>query len=319
MDMQRAKKTQSKALGMGMGHAAATTGTVIPINVEALRSIVPNRRGKTIMAQPTASAHNLLTPEENTKFLHFVASCSKITTHYELFLLVRGELQYFLPQAILIAAWGDFSAQDPQVDVISNLPGVRTDRICENIIPLAKRLHKLWTDGGAQAMVLDKRVAEVHACSKHDCAQPCAFPGMRFALVHGTRNKRDGYDSLYFALSRRSAAINGAETRLRLLADSIIHQIDVAYRRVAALRIAKVSSDDPSLLLSGREEEITSWVCQGKTNAQIAQILGISVNTVKNHVQRIFDKLGANNRTQAVAKYKSVAGRSAANLAHSDS
>jgi DNA-binding CsgD family transcriptional regulator len=192
--------------------------------------------------------------------------------------------------------------------VISNLPGVRTDRICENIVPLAKRLHRIWMAGDAQAVVLDKRVAELHACAKHDCALPCAFPGMVLTLVHGTRNKRDGYDSLYIALRRQPYAINGAEARLRLLADSIIHQVDVAYRNVTALRTTKAPSIErtPSGLLSVREEEIASWLCQGKTNVQVAQLLGISVNTVKNHVQRIFDKVGASNRTEAVAKYLSA-------------
>jgi len=53
--------------------------------------------------------------------------------------------------------------------------------------------------------------------------------------------------------------------------------------------------------ISEREQEILKWVCFGKTNAEIAIILGISPNTVKNHLGRIFDKLGVRNRTQAVA------------------
>ena len=40
---------------------------------------------------------------------------------------------------------------------------------------------------------------------------------------------------------------------------------------------------------------------EGKSNQQIGDQLGISVLTVKNHVQKILRKLGASNRAQAVA------------------
>jgi DNA-binding CsgD family transcriptional regulator len=45
-----------------------------------------------------------------------------------------------------------------------------------------------------------------------------------------------------------------------------------------------------------------TWIVQGKTNAEIATILGISLYTVIKHLQHIFDKLGVRTRT-AVAAY----------------
>ena len=50
-----------------------------------------------------------------------------------------------------------------------------------------------------------------------------------------------------------------------------------------------------------RERQILRWVREGKSNQQIAEVLGISPLTVKNHVQKILRKLGAGNRAQAVA------------------
>lgn len=61
-----------------------------------------------------------------------------------------------------------------------------------------------------------------------------------------------------------------------------------------------------SALLSQREMQIFWWMALGKTNDEIATILNISMYTVKNHIQRILDKLGAENRTQAVAKISSI-------------
>ena len=53
--------------------------------------------------------------------------------------------------------------------------------------------------------------------------------------------------------------------------------------------------------LSKREREILQKVADGSTTRQVASDLGISPHTVKTHLERIFEKLGANDRAQAVA------------------
>jgi two-component system, NarL family, nitrate/nitrite response regulator NarL len=53
-------------------------------------------------------------------------------------------------------------------------------------------------------------------------------------------------------------------------------------------------------LLTLRQLEVLSRLCQGKTNKQIASELGLSEKTVKAHVTAIFKVLGVVNRTQAV-------------------
>ena len=59
------------------------------------------------------------------------------------------------------------------------------------------------------------------------------------------------------------------------------------------------SREESELLLSkltSAEREVVSWISRGKTNPEIAQILGSSKFTVKTHVQRIYSKLGVNSR-----------------------
>jgi two-component system nitrate/nitrite response regulator NarL len=61
------------------------------------------------------------------------------------------------------------------------------------------------------------------------------------------------------------------------------------------------SATEPDVaLLTLRQLEVLSRVCQGKTNKQIATELGLSEKTVKAHVTAIFKVLGVVNRTQAV-------------------
>jgi DNA-binding response OmpR family regulator/DNA-binding CsgD family transcriptional regulator len=53
--------------------------------------------------------------------------------------------------------------------------------------------------------------------------------------------------------------------------------------------------------LTPREAEVLSWLAKGKTNRDIADILGMSPRTVNKHLEHIFEKLGVETRTAAAA------------------
>ena len=53
-------------------------------------------------------------------------------------------------------------------------------------------------------------------------------------------------------------------------------------------------------LLSDREMQIVQHVAQGFQNKEIGKKLGISENTVKNHLHSIFDKIGVSDRLELV-------------------
>ena len=54
------------------------------------------------------------------------------------------------------------------------------------------------------------------------------------------------------------------------------------------------------LHITARELEILQLIAEGLSNREIAEKLFVSENTVKTHSSRVFDKLGAKRRTQAV-------------------
>jgi DNA-binding CsgD family transcriptional regulator len=97
-----------------------------------------------------------------------------------------------------------------------------------------------------------------------------------------------------------------------LAADATQEHIDLALRAVAAGLIvrspgvpaergfAPVAEDAP--LLTPREREILALVGQGMSNKAVARHLGISVHTVKFHLEALFAKLDATSRAEAVAK-----------------
>lgn len=81
-----------------------------------------------------------------------------------------------------------------------------------------------------------------------------------------------------------------------LLAEQIIMQ-------TAHVKICHITAKDGvGIRLSKRETEILTWVAKGKSNTDIATILGISSETVATYMSRIFKKLGSSHRVGAAIR-----------------
>ena len=70
-------------------------------------------------------------------------------------------------------------------------------------------------------------------------------------------------------------------------------------RRVTGALATPRLSQDIEVPLTQRESEVLRQMAQGLTNKEIAKMLGISYETVKEHVQHILRKIGVSDRTQA--------------------
>ncbi len=74
------------------------------------------------------------------------------------------------------------------------------------------------------------------------------------------------------------------------------------------------SSHEPlvkALSITPREAEVLLWVAQGKSNADVASILGMSEKTVKQHLGSVFEKLGVENRNAAAMQAVEVLAKTA--------
>jgi two-component system, NarL family, nitrate/nitrite response regulator NarL len=105
----------------------------------------------------------------------------------------------------------------------------------------------------------------------------------------------------------------GGETPAGLLPRTIdATQLDAALRAVyagllvrwpnATLTDGFGAARDDAPLLTPREAEILTLVGQGMSNKAVARELGISIHTVKFHLEALFTKLDATSRAEAVAK-----------------
>jgi DNA-binding NarL/FixJ family response regulator len=57
----------------------------------------------------------------------------------------------------------------------------------------------------------------------------------------------------------------------------------------------------PPMSLTPRQRQVLSLIAEGKTTREIAHELGLSPYTVKNYMERIYERLGAMDRVQAVS------------------
>lgn len=246
-----------------------------------------------------------LNDEEGARFLRIVSDAQLINRHYQLFLWLNGELQAFLPHQIMISAWGDLANWDLKLDIVSALPGARTGELAGSCInSFLKSAHMQWLSGSGRPLVT-KTADALSALGTREDPIHEALRQMRTMLVHCVLDERSGQDSLYIALNYGPMAKGYGSEQFTHLVQSLFVQVDSAFRRVASLPLAPSceTSHGDWLDLSVREQEILDLICQGKTNVDIAGALEISPFTVKNHVQRIFRKIGVTNRTQAATKY----------------
>ena len=124
---------------------------------------------------------------------------------------------------------------------------------------------------------------------------------MKLLLDHGLR------DSIVVPLfgpnQRDSVAVCMFDAPVKNKHDDLIGEIVIALRR-AHYKICLLVIRDHArkIKLSKRESEVLHWMARGKSNPDIATILGISAETVDTYVRRLYPKLGVHDRVTAVAE-----------------
>lgn len=258
-----------------------------------------------------------LSDEHLSRYFRIVGQGIVVNSHLDLLKWMQGEMQYYLPHEIMLAVWGEGEENSLRHDLVSALPGVRTNYLqSEDLLALQQNLYGCWVGLGRVPFRLNlgECIFRPDKLASH-CAFGRAIYGMQSLLIHGINDNRGGQDCLYIIFSSTASLDNSGLSAI----ESLLPYLDTALRRVAPLPSSAMtgflanSEKNPGLKesetelsedhgLSKREDEILDWVKQGKSNAEIGSILGISPFTVKNHMRRIFKKLAVNNRIQAASK-----------------
>jgi transcriptional regulator EpsA len=245
-------------------------------------------------------------------FLQIAGQGAGLATHAELWRWLQGDVQQWLTHDALLVGWGDFRSGELHFDIVSSMPGLRSQNFTRaGIAPLISYFRDCWVAAQQAPCQLD-----VTGCQQllGQCgwAAMQAIGSMRTALVHGTADGHRSGERIFAALSTQDQVAPGGGTALKLL----LPFIDTALRRMPPPPARQAACERDGLVhtsavrlpaLSDRERQIMDWVALGKTNPEIGCILHISEFTVKNHMKSIFTKLDVSNRAQAVAKLTRVA------------
>ncbi len=260
-----------------------------------------------------------------SKFFSLISEVVSVRRHIDLMKWLQGEVQQFLPHDILVAAWGDFHLGLIHYDVVSALPGVRSENACvESITPLLVGLFDRWTQNDRKPFALHSGEQGFQWTPLSDDDRVAtAMQSMRSSLIHGISDQRGRHDCLYVLFNAQAERDRRERTALKFLLpyiDSALRQVELMPHQHPAPSPEPLASgvlltdapvtptgDDPAdTVLSVREAEIMKWVAMGKTNNEIGSILNVSSFTVKNHMQRIFKKLDVFSRAQAVSAFMNM-------------
>ena len=122
--------------------------------------------------------------------------------------------------------------------------------------------------------------------------------GLINLAAHGLLDYTRHYIS-YFSFHQIPGLLGPAHRKqLKLL----VPYLNAVLLRVLHIHRTNTKKALASQALTERELEVLTWVCEGKTSAEIASILGIARNTVRNQIQNTLIKLRVNTRSQAAAK-----------------
>jgi DNA-binding NarL/FixJ family response regulator len=80
------------------------------------------------------------------------------------------------------------------------------------------------------------------------------------------------------------------------MSSSIARKVVASFQKAAPVT-------EPGVHLSPREQSVLECMAKGLTYKQIAAQLGISIETIRTHLKRVYQKLHVQSRTEAVAKY----------------
>ncbi|MBI5891024.1 MAG: autoinducer binding domain-containing protein [Nitrosomonadales bacterium] len=241
-----------------------------------------------------------LSSSERADFVEIVESGMHIKTRDEFFKWTQAELQLIFPHGMLVCGVGRLGKDVVQ---IQNVMG------CNFPDEYIQALQR--PDGLTHSPIIQRWLKEQQPILfEPDCevTQKLAPPGWldnfhRYGLVnlaaHGQRDA-DSHSASYFSFSRIPGSLNQRHAYLLKL---LVPHLHTALMRVLSNpRFNGRLSPTQQINLSAREKEVLKWMSDGKSNWEIAQVIGLSESTVKNHVHHILGKLHVGTRAQAVAK-----------------
>lgn len=238
---------------------------------------------------------NELTEEESGHLARILLASRRVTQRHHFFSWVHGPVQSLIPHEILLCGVADESGTmlHERFTACRYFRDEHYHRVIHRGDALMNQLLHEWRHDGEPRLIpaVPGDAGGWHARLAELELKNLAFHGMGWI---------NGRLKGYAGFSRVRADF---DARLALYIDILLpHLIATLARMLAHEAHSHTQNNRPLALVTAREVEVLTWVREGKTNSEIAEILGLSMLTVKNHLRHAMKKLDVRTRGQAVAK-----------------
>ncbi len=240
-------------------------------------------------------ADNELTDEESGHLARILVAARRVSLRHHFFNWVQGPVQSLIPHEILLCGVADDSGYllHERFSGCRYFQDSHFHAVIHPASGLISQLSQEWQVSGTPRLIAGQahepggwnaRLTELEL-------KNLAFHGMGWL---------NGQIKGYVGFSRVRAPF---DSRLALFIELLQPHVLATLARVLAHEArTHTQSKRPVGLVTAREVEVLTWVRDGKTNDEIALILGLSMLTVKNHLRHAMKKLVVRTRGQAVAK-----------------
>lgn len=236
-----------------------------------------------------------LTRDESDHLVRALLASRAVSQRHHFFNWVHGPLQALIPHEILLCGIADESGRLLH-ECFSASRYFREEHfksVCHPTDGLLSQLLQDWHDSSRPRLIAAQDSAAPGWYAKLDDLE------LKNVAFHGSGGL-DGQVRGYASFSRVRRPF---DAKLELYLDILLpHLLATLMRVMSGAETKSAHNNRRGRIISGREAEVLAWVREGKTNAEIAQILGLSALTIKNHVRHCMQKLVVSTRGQAVTK-----------------
>lgn len=227
--------------------------------------------------------------ERTSRFAALIESCRVVSTREDFLLHVYARLKMIVPHDRFTCGIGTVDDMALRYCINIDFPEEYIRRVIAPSGRMRSAVLKRWTH--AMPQYYDGLTVESGDVDP-DLKSAVLEYGLPNAAAHGYVDDRYGTASFFCF-----AGMIGGPRRLAVALYAIVPHLHGA---LASMLRRDGSRDD--VMLSSREREVLRWICLGKSNPEMASILGISPWTVKIHVRNVLEKLGVRSRSAAAAK-----------------
>lgn len=235
--------------------------------------------------------------QDSIAFIRLVEKAHLIQTEEEFATWCRIELRQFLPFELMVCAVGRLFGDMIVVDELQGVdyPAAFVASLKGQLALSDRWALQRWLRTREPQIIDSTNAADILSPLEHTELTAYALENI---AAHGLIAP-DGLQASYFSFSRIRGGLNEATAaKLRMVVPHL-HQVRT---QIAWRHLHQTGEVHPASQLTPRELEVLRWILRGKTNGQIAALLGRSAQTVKHQVASVLGKLGAANRAQAVLR-----------------